>query len=66
MMGISARACDSASMVTVDANIDRAMVWRRPMRSARCPPSIEATMWPPPYELTARPACAGVNPCRVM
>jgi hypothetical protein len=53
-----ARACESASIVTAEPNIDSAIVCRRPMRSARCPPSIEAMMCPAPYTLTARPACA--------
>jgi hypothetical protein len=39
-------------------NIDITMVLRRPMRSARCPPSDEAITWPRPYAPRARPALA--------
>ena len=45
-------------MLTDEANIDITIVLRRPMRSARWPPSIDATRCPPPYALTAAPASA--------
>ncbi len=58
-------ACESASMAAAEPNMETAMVLRRPMRSAKCPPSIDATRCPPPYAPTARPALNGVKPARV-
>ena len=52
-------ACDSASIVVADENIDSAILFRRPMVSANCPPASAAAMLPIPYALNARPAAAG-------
>ena len=42
------RACESASMAAAPENIERAIVFRRPMLSARWPPSSVATTLPTP------------------
>ena len=52
-------AWDSASMVSAAENIETAMAFRLPIRSARYPPRSDATSAPTPYELTAAPTCAG-------
>ncbi len=64
-IGAYARACDSASMAIAEPSIEPMMVLRRPKRSAKCPPSIEATRCPPPYAPTASPARNGEKPAFV-
>jgi hypothetical protein len=64
-MSDSPSACDSATRATALPYIDTAMVFRRPTRSARTPPSHEATTSPTPKAATANPACPALYPARV-
>ncbi len=53
-------ACDRASIVAADENIETTMLLRRPIVSAKWPPASAAAMLPTPYALNARPAAAAV------
>ena len=57
MLGFPRPLRAQAKTFKIGTNIDTAIVLRRPMRSARWPPSIEAMMCPPPYVPAASPAC---------
>src|SRR6185503_4820269 len=46
-------------------NMESTMVFRRPKRSAKCPPKAEASKCPTPYAPIAMPASVCENPRRV-
>src|SRR5688572_6780455 len=59
------RACDSNNIVTAAENIESTIVLRRPIVSARYPPSGDATKCPAPYAPSVIAASFVENPVRV-